>query len=698
MTKIDIHKGHINLEKETWSMTPSKISKIDKYINVDGFEITSQDKYLTCQGEISSRQDSQLKFGINNFDLGNFASVILKNSDGYNGILSGELLVKDFYNSNLLFSDLKIEKLGVFNYLFGDLSINSTWNSEKQNMTLSADIHQGQRKSLLVKGDYNPITDSIDMAFNLYDFGLEGLGAYLKEDISNLNGRLSGDMNVIGRIDNPIIYGNLDLRSVEFLVNTLNTTYKIDDELKINDNRIYFENFVFTDVNKSRAWLNGSYGMTTGDFNLNASFKDFLVLDKDASPDTPFYGKLKMSGIASVNNKNGGLNVVTTARSEGLSQLFVPLKSNSDEMTNNFLHFIGKQIETKIKSESSETKLTLDANLEVRDDMEIQVVFDPTVGDILKVKGNGNIRMSINKEGDLQMFGEYKVSKGDYLFTLSNLVNKKFVLSQGGVINWSGSPYDAMLDMSAVYNTKASLSDLLPLESTNENIASESTKKIPVECVLSLQEKLTNPTIGFDINFPSLDSQSRSYIESLFSSQDEVNKQMLSLLILNKFYRSDDSEAYGAQVQTAGLNTLTEMLSNQLSRWVSQFTSYLDVDLAYKLGDTESGYESDELQVGVSTQLFNERVVFSAQGNMGVGNNPNVEADKNEFLGDFDLEIKLNKQGSLKLKAYSHSDERIQYNRTDNVQGIGVSYSESFDTFGELFNKYIGFLKRKDKK
>ncbi len=31
------------------------------------------------------------------------------------------------------------------------------------------------------------------------------------------------------------------------------------------------------------------------------------------------------------------------------------------------------------------------------------------------------------------MFGEYKIEKGDYLFTLSNLINKKFVLNPGEV-------------------------------------------------------------------------------------------------------------------------------------------------------------------------------------------------------------------------------------------------------------------------
>lgn len=55
----------------------------------------------------------------------------------------------------------------------------------------------------------------------------------------------------------------------------------------------------------------------------------------------------------------------------------------------------------------------------------------------------------------------------------------------------------------------------------------------------------------------------------------------------------------------------------------------------------------------------------------------------------------MNRQGSLHLKAYSHTDEKITYNATETVQGVGVFYQETFDTFRELFRKYLAIFKRK---
>ena len=47
---------------------------------------------------------------------------------------------------------------------------------------------------------------------------------------------------------------------------------------------------------------------------------------------------------------------------------------------------------------------------------------------------------------------------------------------------------------------------------------------------------------------------------------------------------------------------------------------------------------------------------------MDVGGNRNAAGDenrKNNIAGDFDIEVKLNKQGSLKMKAYSHTNEKL---------------------------------------
>ena len=98
----------------------------------------------------------------------------------------------------------------------------------------------------------------------------------------------------------------------------------------------------------------------------------------------------------------------------------------------------------------------------------------------------------------ISLSGAYTVEKGDYLFTLQNVINKRFTIEQGGTITWSENPYNAIIDISAVYKLKASLYDLLV--NTYENVYQH--QRIPVEmCIRDRDIKLpSNPwTINSDI-------------------------------------------------------------------------------------------------------------------------------------------------------------------------------------------------------
>ena len=90
------------------------------------------------------------------------------------------------------------------------------------------------------------------------------------------------------------------------------------------------------------------------------------------------------------------------------------------------------------------------------------IYFDEIVGDEMKGKGNGHIKMYIDQFYDFYMFGDYEITEGSYLFTLRDFFNKKFLVKPGSSISWYGDPYDADIDIRAFYGLKASLYDIMP--------------------------------------------------------------------------------------------------------------------------------------------------------------------------------------------------------------------------------------------
>ncbi len=700
-TEIKVHPGVIVMADSVWHVNPSTILLQGKELSVSDFSIRRGNEYLSVRGKISQDPQEKLLINLENFNLENLARITFKKRLTLFGIATGSLSLQDYYKDFILLTDFNVENWGLGRDTLGSLRFRSYWDAENRNLVVGAENRVGREIPLLVSGYYNPATDTINVNMKLEKVGLERLNTYTSDMFSNASGYLSGNLFVGGSARQPDISGCVYLDSVGLKVNVLNTKYFIHDSIRVDRNRLLFRDFLLKDINGHRATLNGEYQIWDSRYRLNTKFERFLVLNTGFMDNESFYGQMVLSGLAELDNVNESVNVTVNARTESNSYLYLPLTSSLTEQSNNFLHFItsGKPDVQEVQQTSGVmSEVNLNANLEVNDNLNVQVIFDPTVGDVLRTTGGGNIKIAFDKDGRLSMFGEYRISKGDYLFTLSNLVNKKFVLTPGGTINWSGSPYEAILNINAVYNLKTAITELLPVENSSdgEDQTTESGRKVPVECILNLSEKLTNPTVKFDIKFPTLATQNKSYIQSLFSSQDEINKQVFSLLVLNRFYRTDNTGDYGLQAQTAGVTTLTEMFTNQISRWFSKYSDNVDIGFAYRFGDRENEITSDELEVAVSTQLLNDRVIISANGNMDVGGNRNTtDSRKTNIAGDFDVEVKLNKQGSLKMKAYSHTDEKLLYNNTETIQGVGVSYQESFDTFRELLRKYFWFFGKK---
>lgn len=295
-------------------------------------------------------------------------------------------------------------------------------------------------------------------------------------------------------------------------------------------------------------------------------------------------------------------------------------------------------------------------------------------------RGRGDIEMNVSQTGDFRMRGQVEVTEGDYLFTLRNVVNKKFEVLPGGRITWFGDPLDAQLDLQAQYRVRAPLYDIM----FEKNEAYR--KRVPVDVVMQLRDNLMNPEIGFEVRMPTVDDNIRTQVASVMSTEQERNRQVFSLIVLNRFMQPQNLA--GSGTPGGGANPLgttgSEFLSNQLSNWLSKFSDDFDLGVNYRPG---GNITQDEVEVAMSTQLFNERLLLST--NLGVSYGAQTTTNGNNFIGDFQLEYLLTPEGRLRAKAFSVSNDR-NLNRSDQApttQGAGVAYREEFSTLSEWWQK-----------
>ncbi len=129
--------------------------------------------------------------------------------------------------------------------------------------------------------------------------------------------------------------------------------------------------------------------------------------------------------------------------------------------------------------------------------------------------------------------------------------------------------------------------------------------------------------------------------------------------------------------------TTFEMLSNQLSNWLSQISKDFDIGVVYRPGSGNKDINPQEVQVALSTQILNDKVVIN--GNFDVPLTGSSADNTNQITGDFDAEVKLTNK--LNFKVFNRYNNPYTGKGVDYTQGIGIFFKQDFDKFSDLFRK-----------
>lgn len=193
---------------------------------------------------------------------------------------------------------------------------------------------------------------------------------------------------------------------------------------------------------------------------------------------------------------------------------------------------------------------------------------------------------------------------------------------------------------------------------------------------------MRQPDIDFDLEFPTLTADTYRKVRSIVSTKEMMNRQIIYLLALNRFYTPDymASTTKGNELFAVASSTISSQLSSILGKLSDNWS------IAPNLRSDRGDFSDIEVDVALSSRLLNNRLLLN--GNFGYRDK---SLNTNQFIGDFDVEYLLNKRGSWRLKAYNRYNDQNFYVRTaQTTQGVGIMFKRDFD---ELFN----FLKPRSK-
>ena len=693
---IDLLPSEVTFANKIWKSDPyNSINASRSVIDFNNILFSNENQEISINGTISDDLNEEIMFDLMNFDLDNLNSILkISESSKINGITNGSVYLSGLKENPQFSGDFEVSHLSLSDHELGNGFISLDWQKKTGKLNINSNIQYENTTTLSLFGSYwtNSNDNKLDFDLKVTPVPINVLDNILKPNITDIDGKLASHLKITGNLKEPDITGSVKLEDVGFTLSYLNTHYETNDLITFKENKIIFEDFVLTDIYGKTATANGHIShayFSDFDLNINLTTNNFLCLNTTGNDNDLYYGQ----GFATGNiNFDGTIErpiINIAAKTEPNTQLFIPLTDFTEIGNQKFVTFIqkNKEIDTTTTYKVDLSGIQLNFDLEITPDAELQLIFDPTIGDIVKCYGNANLNMEVNTLGTFNMYGDYILEKGDYLFTFKDVINKRFKVQDGGRISWNGDPYFAKIELTAIYKLRTQLLSLMEM-GNNENILDEELaaykKRVPIECKLNMTGDLLSPQIDFSIdckdNIPDL---ARFELQALQNDQLEMNRQIFGLLALNRFLPKEDFNL--SQGNVIGSNA-RELLSNQVSNWLSQYRDDIDLGIYYHGQDSLSNFITKrELQVALTKRFLDDRLSVNIDGNFELGNSDLPKTnDKKYIIGDFTIEYKLTPDGKVRIKSFHKTyNDLLGYNYISK-QGIGIFFKEEFNSLSDL--------------
>ena len=699
---VGIEKSTFNYKDFRWQVNVNNdhnhkvtfdIAK-NQYLFSD-FTFDSYKQQIKFKGELRDSSYTNIQTEFTNVDLQSFLPSI--DSLSLNGNLNGTI---DYLKEGKKHSPkgiLSVNNFEINTYPQGDLDLQITGNESFTNYQVAMNLKREGAKSITSVGkiDFSGERPLIDMQVALEDFQLDAFGPLGQDVLSSVRGSASGSFTLKGYFRNPNMDGFLKLKNAGLKFPYLNVDFDFDEEAKIGleGQSFVLENIGLEDVKyNTKGILDGRITHQNFDdwfLNLDITSNNLLVLDTENSEEALYYGTGFIDGKASITGLTNSLTIDVVAKTNENTLFVIPLKDVTTVESYKLIHFISEEkIEDRQKELAIEAieGVNLNIDLEVTKDATAEVVIDEVNGSNLEGSGAGNLRIEINTRGKFNMFGDFAIDNGFYNFKYGGVINKPFKIVKGGTISWIGDPYEANLDITAIYTTNANPGVLL------ENF--NTSRKIPVNLITTISGGLFNSTQEFDIEIPNTDSTISSELDFVLNDNDVNSKmrQFLYLLTLGSFYNENANNNAGSDLLTG---TTSNIIGSVVSDIISSDDGTLQLGVNYTQGnngeDIDNLNTDDQVDVSVTTQI-SDRVIINGKVGVPVG-----AQTQSSVVGEVKVEVLLNEEGNFRSVIFNRQNE-IQYSNEEEgyTQGVGLSYQVNFNTLSDLLRK-VG-LKKKDKK
>lgn len=603
----------------------------------------------------------------------------------------------------MLSGDLTITGLRAKGVAIGDLHVKAD--------ELRTDIY---RAELGLTDDHNQFNARMDADLSGESAGLDGnvqlalqdlsfLKPFLSEYLFSLSGGLEGKLHIVKKGDDLKVLGKTTFKEAGIGVIQTGSVYRFPNETILFDERgVLLNNVTLLDSAGNKFDLDGRVLTSTKrapELDMRLRTKRFQLVNSTMEQNKLFYGQLfgsmdlRIEGPAVSPRVSGDVGIldgtdlkialpgseVELIEHEGIVEFVSP----SDVLDSAAMNKDSQMLRDSLLAQLPGVEL--DLHVKLAKEARLAIVIDPTTGDQATVRGEADLQFRFSPKGEMYLKGPFTVAEGGYTLEFYGLVKKRFELVPGGVIRWDGDPLSGRMDIQARYRSETAPLALVSNArgSVSEAESNRLQARLPFDVLINVNESVSSPEITFGLDLDRMSRNSYPQVNSRLNelsqpaNQEELNRQVFGLLVLNTFIQDEtgDSGPSTSLATSAARNSVNSMLTDQLNRATGQIAKGLDLQLGVNTYDQAQGnelYQRTTVDYKVSQRVLNDRITIEAGGSVGVDEREqNVSGVSNTRAAQYAIIYDLTKDGRLRLRAF---------------------HENAFDLYdGEIFNSGVAF-------
>lgn len=687
ISSLNIVPSTIRIANIDLNLMPAEIFNKGDYTRIQNFGIgVNGKKYLDVDGIISPQETDSLRIHFNHAEIGDILKPL--NVNNIEACVHGSILATNILKQPELYTkDFEIADIILFNDTLGTLSLESQWSDDIGGVRLDANLMNKNRMTALIDGFVYPTKNTLDLSVMFNKMPLEWMQPFVSDLLYKTSGSISSGLSIEGSMNAPKTEGWFKFNNAEIGINYTNVSYQISDTIiEISPDKVGFEGLIIKDQYNNKATIKGSVTHHNFDdmkYALDMDINNLMVLNTEDRTDSLFYGKLFASGNVKMRGDNNGINLDLNIRNDKNSRLKVQIPQTEEASDYKSIVYINVPEEKKAidlkslmeaarRDEEDPLNMKLNMTLNVNPGIALGVVINPSTGDNMQVKGNGQIKFGYDLLSEaMSAYGDYTLTEGNVKVNLQHISNLEFRIREGSKLTFVGDPLKTQFNITAYRRVKANLNSLDNGFSTGEGSA-----RVNVDCVLGITGNMDKMTLTYNIELPDAPDDIKRRVNSLIATDEQKIKQFAYLVVSGSFFSNTGSG--GSLSNSLWTNLASSTISGALN---SVFGNILgdQWEIGTNIESTDGTLNDVNMSVNVSRKFLDDKLKI----NTNLGYQSDQTMNDNSIIGDFEVEYQLTPTWTI--KAYNHTNDKY-YRQAATTQGIGLVYTREARVLKRLFN------------